>query len=311
MRRAGGGLARAAAAVSPAGAALAVVTGCALALPVAAVSQQAVPARIVVAVDPDSVRVGEPFTVGVTVRRADPGDVVFPAVLPLADDLEQQGPVEVRATEDGREWRAYYRIVGWRADRLVISPFEIETATGEGSFTRARVAPPPVTVLSVLPGEEADLPLRDARPFLKLTGFPWWILLLALALAAAAWWWWRRRRARAGTGLSLLGPGERALRELARLREAWGSGALPGVELYDGVEDALRSYVQATRSWPPSDSLIGLANGDESLALALRRSVLVRFARVQITDDGPPGAIQAAESFVRGELTAASPEGPE
>ncbi len=286
---------------------LAIVAGCALALPVAAVPQQAAPARIAVALDPDTVRVGERFTLGVTVRRADPGDVVFPAVLPLSDDLEQQGPVEVRADDDGREWRAYYRIVAWRADRLVVPPFEIEAATGEGSYERARVAPPAVTVLSVLPAEPADLPLRDARPFLRLTGFPWWILPLALALAALAWWWWRRR-SRASTGLHLLGPGERALRELARLREAWGSGGLPGIELYDGVEDALRAYVQATRSWPPSDSLIGLANGDEALALELRRSALVRFARVRATDDGPPGAIQAAETFVRAELKAARPD---
>ncbi|MDX1578591.1 MAG: BatD family protein, partial [Gemmatimonadota bacterium] len=150
---------------------------CAAPLPLAAQAP-----RIVAALDPDTVQVGETFTVGVVVTQEGDGEVRFPAALPLDEDLEQRGPVRIRSLEGGSEWRAYYTVVAWRADTLPIPPIEL-TSAATGSATLS-VTPPRVVVRSVLPDVVSDLELREAKPFLRIRSFPWWVLLLLAAAAA-------------------------------------------------------------------------------------------------------------------------------
>ncbi len=257
----------------------------------------------VAAIQPDSVRVGEPFTVGITVVRPTPGEVRFPALLQLPDALEQRGAVQIRASADDTEWRAYYPLVAWRAEAPAIPRIEVELEAA-GATRSLTVSPPALVVRSVLPAEVADLELREAKPFLRLRGFPWWILALLVGLAALAWWWWRRR-APALAASGALGPGALALAEFERLRGAWSRGDVRGDRFYDGYESVLRDYARATRGWSPSRGLFGLAGGHAGLLEALRRSLLVRFARLREADDGPPTALDAGEDFVRSELAPA------
>lgn len=286
--------------------------GTALALAAAALAAADVagqrPPRAVTAVDADSIRVGEPFVVGITVAAGRPAEVVFPPSLPLSDPLEQRGAARVRPSEERGEWRAYYTLVAWRSGRFELPTLEVELRDDSGAGPRTlTVAPTAVLVRTVLP-EEEDLELREARPFLRLSRPIWpWLLGALVLLALAAWWWRRRRRAAArAPAAGPTDPGERALAALDRLRRAWESGELAAPEMYDRLEGALRRYAGATRPWEPGRPLRGLANGDRELVGALELSTLVRFARLRPPEGQPARSIDAASDFVRRERRAAA-----
>jgi len=266
--------------------------------PSAGIGQTADP-MVASAVEPDTVRVGEPFQLGLWVDLPEAADVRFPAVLSLPDELEQRGAVDVRREDDGRSWRAYYTLSAWKADSIAIPPVEATVhREGAQAFPITLVAPK-VTVASILPADGEDLELREARGFLRIRTFPWWILLVLAALTAVAWWLWRRRTAPGP--LATAGPGELALRDFERLRGDWRAGEVTPGGFYDRYEQALRRYARATRTWSPSQTLLGFGSGTQLLA-ALKRSVIVRFARVRPRAEGPDAALDAGEAFVRSEM---------
>ncbi len=263
-------------------------------------------ARLVASIEPDSVRVGELFTVRIVVVQERSRDVEFPALMELPEALEQLGPVQIRSMEGGTEWRAEYPLVAWRADTVAISAIEVQLGPA-GSRPRL-VAPPELVVRSVLPPETAGLELRDARPFLRLRYFPWWLIALAAAAAGLAWWIWRGRN-RAGHEAALVpaGPGAVALRDFERLRETWIAGRVSGDGFYDDYEATLRRYAQATRGWSRGRELIQLGGRDSALFAAFRHSVLARFARVRMGGDRPLEDIVAGAAFVRSEMPREAP----
>ena len=249
----------------------------------------------------DSVRVGEAFAVRLAVGQARSGEVRFPALLDLPASLEQTEPVRIRSVGEGRRWEAEYTLVAWRADTIAIPPVEVELV-GAGGVTRT-LDPPAVVVRSVLPAAADGLELRDARPFLRLAMSLWWVLAALAAAAVLAWWLWSRRRLAAAAPAGPLGPGDIALRELARLRRAWVERGVSGDRFYDGYEGALRRYAHATRAWAPSRELSGLGDGDAGLLAALRHSVMARFARLRTNRDGPLDDIEVGEEFVRADMS--------
>ncbi len=255
---------------------------------------------------PAEVRVGEEFTVRLVIGQAVSGEVRFPALMNVPASIEQTGPVQIRSVDEGRRWEAEYTLRSWRADSLVLPPVEVELAAAGGVVRRLQ--PPVVPVASVLPSGDDPLDLRDARPLLSLQAFPWWLLLLAAALAGLAWWTWGRGRA-AGAAAGPLGPGDVALRDLERLRQAWIRQRMSGDRFYDGYEETLRVYAHATRGWAPSRELRGLGDSDQGLIAALRHSILARFARLRTEWDGPLGDLDAGESFLRAEMAASLSSG--
>ncbi len=254
---------------------------------------------------PESVRVGEAFTVRLVVVQVRAGEVLFPALIEGPESIEQTGPVQIRSVDEGRRWEAEYTLRAWRADTLFIPPVEVELA-GAGGVSR-RLDPPPVPVVSVLPAADDPLELRDARPLLSLRALSWWLLPLAAALAGLAWWTWGRARAAAGAADVALGPGDLALRDLARLREGWVRRQVSGDRFYDGYEETLRRYAHATRGWAPSKELLGLGGSDTGLVAALRHSILARFARMRTEWEGPLGDVDVGEAFVRADMAASLP----
>ncbi|WP_420447877.1 hypothetical protein [Candidatus Palauibacter sp.] len=249
---------------------------------------------------PESVRVGEEFTVRLVVGQERSGEVRFPALLDVPEAIEQTGPVQIRSVEEGRRWEAEYTVRAWRADTLFIPPVEVELAAA-GGVTR-RLQPPAVPVVSVLPASEDPLELRDARPLLSLRTLPWWLLLLAAALAGLAWWTWGRRRAAAAAAQGPLGPGDLALREFERLREHWVGRQVSGDRFYDSYEETLRRYARVTRGWAPSQELLGLGDSDVGLVAALRHSIMARFARLRTEREGPLSDIDVGAAFVRADM---------
>ena len=277
-----------------------VVLAFALFTPVGPAAGQEAGARIAVALVPDTVRVGEEFLLGVTVRTGPAERVLFPAVLSLGELLEQRGPAEVRDDGAVGRQRVYYRLVAWKAGSHDLPAFEVALRRN-GEETTLAIEPPPIHVASVLPEDAEGLELREARPFLRLTGFPWWLALLALlALAGFLLWLWRRRR-RTGEPAVPPHPAEAALRRLERLREEWMAGGMPGDRFFDRFDRAFREYAEATRGWSAGRPLRALANGDGKLAGVLRRSALVRFARLGENRQGGIRAIAAGEAWIRDE----------
>jgi hypothetical protein len=260
------------------------------------------------AVEPDTVRVGELFVLGVTVRAAPDTRVAFPPVLALDEIFEQRGPVQLReqSGEDGVQ-RAYYSLVAWTAGSHTIPAFEIAYAEGDQE-RRILVQPPSLTVSSVLPVDAEELELRGARPFLRVSGFPWWWLLLLAAALGFGYWAWRRHQTGGVFRGRLAAPADVALDRLERLRIEWTAGALAGGEFFDGLEGALRDYAQATRNWLPGSTLRGLANGNQDLARALKRSMLVRFARLAPSVEVPLEAVDAGVAWVREDSAAMAAE---
>ncbi|WP_419859040.1 hypothetical protein [Candidatus Palauibacter irciniicola] len=254
---------------------------------------------------PESVRVGEEFTVRLVVGQERAGDVRFPALIDGPESIEQTGPAQIRSVDEGRRWEAEYTIRAWRADTLVIPPVEVELAAAGGVVRRLQ--PPAVPVMSVLPAADDPLELRDARPLLSLRALPWWLVLLAAALAGLAWWTWRRGRVAAAAAEVPLGPGDLALRDLARLREGWVRQQVSGERFYDGYEETLRRYAHVTRGWAPSRELLGLGDSDTGLVAALRHSILARFARLRTEWEGPLGDVDVGEAFVRADMEESPP----
>ncbi|MYA32508.1 MAG: protein BatD [Gemmatimonadales bacterium] len=254
---------------------------------------------------PESVRVGEAFTVRLVVGQERAGEVRFPALIDGPESIEQTGPVQIRSVDEGRRWEAEYTMRAWRADTLVIPPVEVELAAAGGVVRRLQ--PPAVPVVSVLPASGDPLELREARPLLSLRGLPWWPILLAAALAGLAWWTWGRGRAAATAADVPLGPGDLALRDLARLREGWVRQQVSGDRFYDGYEETLRRYANVTRGWAPSKELFGLGGSDAGLVAALRHSILARFARLRTQWEDPLGDVEVGEAFVRADMAESLP----
>lgn len=259
-------------------------------------------------VRPESVRVGEPFTIRIAVGQALAGEVRFPAVMEVPEGVEQTGPVQIRSVDEGRRWEAEYTLRAWRADTLVLPAVEVELAAA-GGVTR-RLEPPAVPIASVLPRESGDpLELRDARPLLSLRRFPWWIWPLAAVLAGLLWWSWTRRRGAVAVSEGPLTPGDVALGEFARLRRDWIGRRVSGDRFYDGYEATLRRYARSTRAWAPSMELRGLQAADSGLIAALRHSLLARFARLRTNWEAPLGDLESGEAFVRSEMADGLPDG--
>lgn len=242
--------------------------------------------RVAAAVSPDTVRVGEPFRVGIRVRVVSGVAVSFPGSLAEGEEvLEPLGPPEIRAPgETAGDWQATYPMVAWRAGEIALPTAGLRVG-GE----RVAVGLPGVVVASVLPAGTEELELRGPRPPLPVLAFPWGWLLAALAALLLLAWWLRRRRPGA-VPVRSADPAEMALRALAGLRAQLQGGRLGVREGCDRLEEILRSYLEATRGWPAGALLPPRGNGSGPAAgdavtppeTPLRRSALVRFARLRV-----------------------------
>lgn len=252
-----------------------------------AAAQESRPRRAAV-VDPDTVLVGEPFTLGLAIAAPREADVEFPSLLTLDGDVEQLRPPRVhwRAAHGG-SWRAHYRLAAWTAGRHTAADVEVRV---DGAAFRIPV--PTVTVTSVLPAAaEGSLQLEPPRGPWPLRGFPWWLLLLLLALLAL-WWLLRRLRGRHETQPEgeVIHPATAARDALAALKEDLAYGRVELAAYYDGLEDVLRRYLAATRGWPEERPVRDFVDSravtetTHELRSGLRtmrdRAGLVRFAHV-------------------------------
>ena len=239
------------------------------------------------ALAPDTVRVGDPFTLGLSIAGPSDAAVQFPPLITLGAELEQLRPVDVEwDAKGGGRWRARYRLAAWKA-----GTWDFPDVPVEWQGSQVLLSPPPVHVTTVLPAASAGpLPLDGPRGPNRIRGFPWWLLLLLLALLFL---WWLMRRLRGDEEEDepeWTDPAVDAREALVRLKRGLEMGEVDLAAFYDGLEETLRRYLAARRGWPsqrPVRDFVDEAAEErrlEDVEAGLRslqgRAGLVRFAHV-------------------------------
>lgn len=199
-----------------------------------------------VRIQPDTVTVGDRFTVFVRVRAPAGATIAFPAG-PDSGTVElvtNAAFTEPRVDSLWVEQTAGYRLAAWDVDSQPL-PFP-NVVVRSGSVERQiPLGARSIFVRSVLP---ADTTLHVPKPAREMFAFgiPRWLLwllavLLALLLALFAWWLWRKLRRRE----QQLPPFEHAEREFARIEALRLPEHDEGARHVALMTDVLREYLAA------------------------------------------------------------------
>jgi hypothetical protein len=197
-----------------------------------------------VVVTPDSVRVGDPFTVSIRVRAPQGSVIEFPQAPDSSIAVEPLDPVFIRTTADSTsiDQTAEYRLTAWRIGSLPISFPDVLVRQDIGT-RQVPITGVGIVVVSVLPADTAQhvpKPPRDVFSF----GVPWWVGTLigamALALAALLWWLLRRRRQRPPVPIPAIVTAEREFERIEALGLVAAGEMARHVDL---MVEVLRDYV--------------------------------------------------------------------
>ncbi|MEP6765401.1 MAG: hypothetical protein ABJB66_13870 [Gemmatimonadaceae bacterium] len=209
-------------------------------------AQQSAAGRMEVRVKPDTLRVGDPFTMTVSMDVPAGAHVTWPTPADSNGPFGLRAPVHVTGSEGGatRKETAEYSMVAWSVGKLTVALPDIKVSTN-GTETVVPFQAPSLFVESVLP---ADTSLRVPKPAKGL--FPrvipwwemWWPVLLVLLLLAIVFWLVSRRKRRRVLMIEL-DPFARAERDFQRLdRLALGEAGEQGRFVALAVE-VLRTYL--------------------------------------------------------------------
>lgn len=228
-----------------------------------------------VTITPDTVRVGDPFTVAIRVRAALGATIEFPVAPDSGGPVEPLDPVQITTTADsvGVDQTATYRLAAWRVGTFHV-PFADVLVTQETGNRRVEVSGVVVHVASVLPADSSGLEPKPPRAVFTF-GLPWWIWALAAAVALAIlslviWLW--RRRGRRGTAV-LEPPYVIAEREFNRIEALGLLGAGERSRHVALMVEVLRDYLAAVVTGAST------AQTSNELSSAMRRAGIGAYAR--------------------------------
>jgi hypothetical protein len=207
---------------------------------------QAIPVDTRLTLEKDTVRVGDPFRVFVSVRVPQGATIDFPVAFDSTGTIQSIDPRAVYAQSDtiGFRQNAVYRVAAWDIGRQPIRMPDITVHMGTATKT---VSFPgyAVFVATVLPADSAQRVPKPARAIFETSLIPWWfwaLLAAAIALLIGLWWWWRNRRKKNPAEV-LVDPYERAHRDFQRI-EALGLVEAGERSRYVAlVVDVLREYI--------------------------------------------------------------------
>ena len=265
-----------------------------------------------VAVQPETVTVGDPFRVTVRVRAPAGATIEFPAAPDSGGAVEalETARIEDEVVAGAVERRAIYRLVAWDVGRVAIGLPDVVVRLPDGT-QRAPLGDVAVQVRSVLPQDSALRVPKPPRPPIA-TPVPWWawaaIALAALALLALLVWLWRRLRRRRGRGPALVvTPYDAAQREFARIE---GLGLVDAGErgryaalMADVLREYLAGRIAGARLSLTSRELVAAVRDRESVPAArleplLREVDEVKFARRPISAERAREVGREARSIV-------------
>ena len=182
-----------------------------------------IPVQAAVSIEPDTVRIGDPFLVQIGIRAPTGATIAFPPPPDTTGAVQGLDPVRVETRPDSGglvQW-GYYRVVAWDIGEQPIALGDVIVTFG-GRSRRISLAGHKVFVASVLPADTAQRIPKPARPLYEFNATPWWVwpaLAAAVLLLLLVWWWLRRRKR--GKPIAVPDPFARAEREFARI-EALG-----------------------------------------------------------------------------------------
>ena len=244
--------------VAPALAALALLAACEQprAVAPAAIEQSVADdtLELTLRVDRDRISVADNVTVRVEAAFPETQEVEFPDSLGRESELRSTSAdtSSPRLGEDGLvRVEQTYRIEPYLAGQLNIPAIEVRYR-GKGSLENEKTLATKAFQVEVEPvasAEEADAELRDIHDPLAMPFPTAWVIggaLAALAAAAAAYFWWKSKQQPAPVEAAPPEPIDAvALRKLDEL-VAQGLAEKGLVkELYGGVSDILRHYIEA------------------------------------------------------------------
>jgi hypothetical protein len=227
-----------------------------------------------ITIRPDTVRVGDPFTVSIRVRAPLGASIEFPAAPDSGGPVEPLDPVQIGTTADSIavDQTATYRLAAWRTGTYHI-PFADVLVRQDIGSRRVEVSGVTIHVASVLPPDTTGIEAKAQRGVFTF-GLPWWIWALVVALAVAMVmliaWLWRRRRRRPVPGEA---PFVIAEREFNRIEAIELLAAGERARYVTLMIEVLRDYVAAVVSGAST------AQTSNEMASAMRKAGIGSYAR--------------------------------
>ena len=268
-------------------------------------------ALVDVTVQPDTVKIGAPFTVRIRVRAAKAATVRFPAPPDSADAVEAVDPRFIEAgvgTSSTIDRTAVYRLVAWDVGARTARFAPVAVTLG-GATQEFGVAVPSVIVQTVLPADTTERIPKELRvPSPEPSGL-WrlWFILAVLAIGLA-WYFWKRRPRPAPVT-----PQIDAFVTASAAFAALDALALPAAgesaRFVIASVDVMRAYLArrfpvALESLTPTELDAALAAANAPVDRATLRELLLidaalRFARGAVSTAEAIGLGNGARGFVR------------
>jgi hypothetical protein len=281
----------------------------------AARAQRAVQSQLTV--HPDTVTVGQPFTVTLRVQAPVGATIVFPAGPDSAAAVQQLDPrtLATARAQEAVDRTATYRLAAWDVGTLNLALADV-VVHAAGGDQRVSLRDATVFVRSVLPADTALRKPKPARDIFTGWAFPWWVLAVLAAIAVIAWLARRRRRRGAPPVAPLTTPFERAEREFTRvaalgLVEAGERGRYVSL-----MVEVLRDYLwarfpMASLSLTTPELLHELTDAHtiphDRLAALLHEADMIKFARRVLTTDRALELGREAREIVTRDHVASTP----
>ncbi len=176
-------------------------------LPCAARAQQReIPVQAGIALERDTVTVGDVVRLTVRVRAPHGATISFPAAVDSLGPVQSLAPPTVADgadTASASDRIATYRLSAWDVGLQPIKLGDVLVQTDDGE-RRVALTLPALFVKSVLPADTTLRIPKPARALIEMRApIPWWWWVVAAAVALVVGllgWWWARRRRRAGAG---------------------------------------------------------------------------------------------------------------
>lgn len=282
-------------------------------------AQGAIALKEGVTITPDTVRIGDPFTVTIGIRAPRGATIEFPRSTDSSSAIQSLDPVQVRISPDQSavEQFASYRVAAWDVGTQRVR-LDDAIVRLNGVARRVSLSGDSVFIKSVLPADTAQRVPKPPRALFELGVFPWWLwLLIAAAIIALILlvWWWMRRRRRLSSPV-IVDPFARAESEFQRIE---GLGLLEAGERGRYVTlttEVLRDYLAARYSdaglWLTSTELTHTTRTfpfvpQDRLTRVLTDVDFIKFARRPVSTDRARELGREARGIVAHEHAASQP----